>query len=94
VLAMALASNHSIYDLVNDSGKVVLVSSFVPLAAGLFWKKATRRGAHASIVLGLATWIALEAAAPEATVPPALAGLAASLLGMVLGSLGGRPRAA
>lgn len=93
VLAMALASNHSIYDLVNDSGKVVLVSSFVPLAAGLFWKKAARRGAHASIVLGLATWIALEAAAPEATVPPALAGLAASLLGMVLGSLGARPAA-
>ena len=37
-----------IYDLVNDSGKVVLVSSFVPLAAGLFWKSATRHGAQRS----------------------------------------------
>jgi Na+/proline symporter len=87
VLAMALASNRSIYELVNDSGKVVLVSSFVPLAAGLFWKRATRNGAHASIVLGLAAWIGLEMAAPDATVPPALAGLAASVLGMLLGSL-------
>jgi Na+/proline symporter len=94
VLAMALASNHSIYELVNDSGKVVLVSSFVPLAAGLFWKRATRRGAHASIVLGLATWIGLEAAAPGAAVPPALAGLAASFVGMLLGSLGSSRRAA
>lgn len=94
VLAMALASNHSIYDLVNDSGKVVLVSAFVPLAAGLFWKKATRRGAHASMVLGLATWIGLEVAAPEATVPPALAGLLASFLGMLLGSLRDSGRAA
>ena len=93
VLAMALASNHSIYDLVNDSGKVVLVSSFVPLAAGLFWRRATRTGAHASIVLGLATWIALEVAAPEATVPPALAGLVAGFLGMVGGSLAGSRRA-
>src|SRR5690348_4755072 len=39
VLAMALASNQSIYDLVNNSGKVVLVAAFVPLAAGLFWKR-------------------------------------------------------
>jgi Na+/proline symporter len=94
VLAMALASNHSIYELVNDSGKVVLVSAFVPLAAGLFWKRATARGAHASIVLGLGTWIALEIAAPGATMPPALAGLAASAFGMAAGSLGSSRRAA
>ena len=87
VLAMALASNQSIYQLVNDSGKVVLVSSFVPLAAGLFWKRASARGAHASIAAGLAAWLILEAAAPDGMLPPALAGLAASLAGMVAGSL-------
>ena len=88
VLVMALTSKLSIYQLVNESGKVVLASSFVPLAAGLFWKAASARGAHLSIGFGLATWIALELVASDATVPPVLAGLAASALGMVAGSLG------
>jgi SSS family transporter len=87
VLAMALTSRLSIYQLVNESGKVVLVSAFVPLAAGLFWKRASARGAHLAIGGGLATWIALELASPEGVVPPALAGLLASALGMVAGTL-------
>jgi len=87
VLAMALLSNASIYELVNNSGKVVLVAAFVPLAAGLFWARASTAGALAAIVLGLATWIVLERIAPAAVVPPALAGLLASLAGMVGGSL-------
>jgi hypothetical protein len=33
------------------------------------------------------TWIALEIAAPEGLVPPQLAGLLASITGMILGSL-------
>ncbi len=90
-----LASKLSVYQRVNESGKVVLVSSFVPLAAGLFWRRATARGAHLSIVLGLATWIALEMAMPEALVPPALAGFLAAILGMIAGSLtsAARPKA-
>ena len=86
VTGWALTSKASIYQLVNESGKVVLVSAFVPLAAGLFWRRATARGAHVSIGAGLALWIALETLAPEAIVPPALAGLAAGMAGMVLGS--------
>jgi len=86
VLAMALASNQSIYELVNSSGKVVLVAAFVPLTAGIFWHRASLRGAQLSIALGLATWIAMEATSDDAMLPPALAGLAASALGMVLGS--------
>jgi SSS family transporter len=91
VTVMALTSKLSIYQLVNESGKVVLVSAFVPLAAGLFWPRASARGAHASIAAGLATWIALEWMAPEATVPPALAGLLMGIAGMFAGSLS-RPR--
>jgi Na+/proline symporter len=87
VTAMALTSRMSIYELVNESGKVVLVSSFVPMAAGLFWKRATARGAHASIVAGLAAWIAMEWWAADAALPPALAGLAASAAAMAAGSL-------
>ena len=71
----------------NESGKVVLVSSFVPLAAGLFWRRATARGAHLSIAAGLASWIALEIALPEGLVPPAFAGFLAGILGMAVGSL-------
>jgi SSS family transporter len=93
VTVMALTSKLSIYQLVNESGKVVLVSAFVPLAAGLFWPRASARGAHASIAAGLATWIALEWMAPGATVPPALAGLLMGIAGMFAGSLI-RPRRA
>jgi Na+/proline symporter len=87
VTVMALTSKLSIYQLVNESGKVVLVSAFVPLVAGLFWPRASARGAHASIAAGLVTWITLEWIAPEATVPPALAGLLMGIAGMLAGSL-------
>ena len=90
VAAMALTSSMSIYQLVNESGKVVLVSSFVPLAAGLFWKRANTAGAHASIAAGLAVWLAMEWLVPEAIVPPPLAGLLASAAAMAAGSLLGR----
>src|SRR5260221_5059305 len=89
VTAMALTSRLSIYQLVNESGKVVLVSAFVPLAAGLFWKRASARGAHLAIGLGLASWIALELTAPEGAMPPALAALPASVLWMVACTLPG-----
>jgi SSS family transporter len=90
ITGMALRSSLSIYQLVNESGKVVLVGGFVPLAAALFWPRATSAGALASTGAGLATWIALEFAAPEATVPPVLAGLFASIFGMAAGSFTAR----
>lgn len=90
VTVMALTSRLSIYQLVNESGKVVLVGAFVPLAAGLFWRRANTWGARLSVACGLAVWIGLEIASPEGLVPPALAGLAASALGMAAGSLGVR----
>jgi Na+/proline symporter len=67
--------------------KATLVAAFVPLAAGLYWRRATAQGALAAIVGGLATWIALEIAAPEGLFPPQLAGLLVSIAGMLLGSL-------
>jgi Na+/proline symporter len=90
VTVMALASSMSIYQLVNDSGKVVLVSSFVPMTAGLFWKRATARGAHASIAAGLAVWLLMEWLSPDAAMPPPLAGLLASAAAMAAGSLSTR----
>ena len=87
VTVMALTSKLSIYQLVNESGKVVLVAVFVPLAAGLFWPRANARGAMAAFCAGLASWLALEALAADAVVPPALAGFAASAVAMVAGSI-------
>jgi SSS family solute:Na+ symporter len=91
VLAFALQSDASIYQMVQNAYKVTLVSAFAPLVMGLFWKRATTAGALLSVVLGLATWLLMEVAAPEALVPPQLVGLAASFLGMVVGSLAARP---
>src|SRR5450830_1309722 len=64
VTLFALNSNLSIYKMVENAYKVTLVSAFVPLAFGLYWKKANTQGALASIVLGLATWIWMEILAP------------------------------
>ena len=45
VTLFALNSHLSIFHMVENAYKVTLVSSFVPLAFGLFWKPATRRAA-------------------------------------------------
>jgi Na+/proline symporter len=87
VMAFALASDASIYQMVQNAYKVTLVSAFAPLALGLYWKRSTTGGALAAVVLGLASWLIMEAIAPEALIPPQLAGLGFSFLGMVLGSL-------
>jgi Na+/proline symporter len=87
VTAMALVSRQSIYDLVNNSGKVVLATSFVPLTAGLFWRRATAQAAWWSALAGLAVWLAAEGLAPEATLPPVLAGFFASAAVMAVTSL-------
>ncbi len=87
VTLFALNSNLSIYKMVENAYKITLVSAFVPLAFGLYWKPANQIGALAAICLGLGTWIGLEIVAPEAICPPQLAGLCAALAGMIVGSL-------
>jgi SSS family transporter len=87
VTIFALNSDLSIYKMVENAYKVSLVSAFVPLVFGLYWKRANRLGALAAIILGLSTWIWLEVLAPDATCPPQLAGLLAALVGMVVVSL-------
>jgi SSS family transporter len=89
-LIFALNSTSTMYEMVQNAYKVTLVSCLVPLAAGIFWKRANNAGAMISVVFGLGTWIVAEFVAPEATLPPQLAGLAASLFGMVVGSYAAR----
>jgi Na+/proline symporter len=90
----SLESATSIHQMVENAYKVTLATAFVPLFAGIYWKRANSFGAGLSIVLGFSAWIAMEFVAPEAALPPQFVGLIASLIGMLAGSLGTRPRGA
>jgi SSS family solute:Na+ symporter len=87
VTLFAMNTEASIYKMVENAYKVTLVAAFVPLAFGLYWKRATQQGALLSIILGLSSWILLEINAPEEFWPPQLVGVLMSLAGMLLGSL-------
>ena len=93
-LLFALNSKSTMYEMVQNAYKVTLVSCIVPLAAGIFWKRANVPGAVLSVVFGLLSWTLAEWVAAEGTVPPQLVGLAFSIVGMVLGSFVPRPAAA
>jgi len=82
----SLHSEASIHEMVGNAYKVTLAIAFVPLVAGLFWKRANNTGAGVSILLGLLVWLGMEMLAPEAVLPPQFAGFIASALGMVIGS--------
>ena len=83
----SLQTETSIHQMVENAYKVTLACAFVPLVAGLYWKRANNLGAGMSIVLGLGVWLAMEFIAPEAAMPPQFAGFIASALGMTAGSL-------
>ena len=101
VLAFALNSDSSIFEMVENAYKVTLAGAFVPLVGGILWKRATSQGALAAIFGGLLSWIMVEvlitggagggeyayALVGEEGIPPQLIGLAVSALGMVAGSL-------
>ena len=52
-----------------------------------YWKRASTQGALLSIVLGIGCWQGAAQLAADALVPANLVGLAASVVGMLLGSL-------
>lgn len=85
-LLFAVNSRSTMYEMVQNAYKVTLVSCLVPLAAGIYWKRANFAGAVLSVALGVVSWLIAEAVAAEATVPPQLVGLAFSAFGMALGA--------
>ena len=88
VLVIALWSDATIYKLVVSTYKVTLVAAFIPLCAGLYWKRATTQGAIAAIVAGLTSWIVLELVnEPTDVWPPQLIGFLCAALGMLAGSV-------
>ena len=89
VLVYAITmQDSSIYEMVSGAYQVPLVGAFVPLAFGLYWKRATTQGALAAVVLGIGTWLVFWAVPGWADAfPQQLAGLMGALIGMVFGSL-------
>ena len=74
--------------MVENAYQVTLVTAFIPLAGGLYWKRATNQGALLSIFCGLAVWLPILVFGPDDPfVPAQFAGLIASAAGMVVGSL-------
>lgn len=87
VTIYAVNSKASIFKMVENAYQITLVMAFVPLLAGVYWRRATRQGALLSIFAGLAIWIVLLDGPEDALVPAQFAGLIASAVGMVVGSL-------
>jgi SSS family solute:Na+ symporter len=83
-----LMQGSSIYEMVSGAYQVTLVGAFIPLLFGLYWKKATTQGAIFSIVLGLTAWLFFLMTPAGEEFPAQLAGVLASLTGMLVGSLG------
>ncbi|HEY5916726.1 MAG TPA: sodium:solute symporter family protein [Chryseolinea sp.] len=86
VIATVMACMRSnIYELVGESSVLSLVSLFVPLVLGLYWKKASPAGAFFSMVLGMITWIIFEVLRTDW--PGLVPATIASAIGMIVGSL-------
>ncbi len=76
----------NIYELVRESSILSLVSLFVPLVMGLYWKRASSAGAFFSMVLGMLTWIIFEVYGTgwPSLVPATLVSFMAMIVGSIL----------
>ena len=86
IIATLLAQwKSNIYELVAEASILMLVSLFVPLTAGLYWKRASEMGALLSIVLGMISYLAFSTL--ELPIYPHIAALGVSAFSMLFGSL-------
>lgn len=75
----------NIYELVGESSILSLVSLFIPLVFGLYWKRSNGAGAILAMVGGSVTWVVLQFY--ETAWPAMVLATLVSLAGMVGGSL-------
>ena len=78
-------SRQNIFELVSEASAFSLVSLFIPLNAGLWWKKASAMGSHLSMIAGLLVWIYFNFINPN-DIPSVWYGLLASMMGLLLGT--------
>ena len=71
-----------VYNLILDSNSVILVCVTVPFIAGVWWKRANRSGALASMAMGFLTWFVAILFAPD--FPGDLLGLLVALVTMLV----------
>lgn len=82
---MSTTRDTNIFDLVGESSAFSLVSLFIPLAAGIYWKRANLLGCLCAMIIGLGVWVFCLWQATD--ISPMLWGLLASAVSMVIGSL-------
>ena len=82
---MSTTRDTNIFDLVGESSAFSLVSLFIPLATGIYWKRAKLTGCLCSMLIGFGVW--LLCLWQQTEISPMLWGLLASTVGMVAGSL-------
>jgi Na+/proline symporter len=82
---MSTVRSTNIFDLVGESSAFSLVSLFVPLTAGIYWKRANLTGCLWSMSGGFITW--LLCLWIDTDYPALVWGLLASAIAMILGSL-------
>lgn len=88
VTLYAMYSKASIFKMVENAYQITLVAAFIPLLCGLYWRRATNQGALVAIFCGLSVWLAiLLAGGDDPFIPAQFAGLIASIVGMIAGSL-------
>ena len=75
----------NIYELVGESSILSLVSLFVPLTFGIYWKRSSSTGALLAMVFGMLTWIIFEVY--DTSWPSLIPATLVSLLSMIAGSL-------
>lgn len=85
LVATLLASwSSNIYELIGESSMLLLVSLFVPLTAGLYWKRSSSGGALLAISFGLLSYLIFYSL--DLVIPAHLTATGFSALGMILGS--------
>ncbi|SIN79094.1 sodium:solute symporter family protein [Algoriphagus halophilus] len=86
LVATVIATMESdIYDLVAGASILMLVSLFVPLTAGLYWKKASPVGCLLSMMVGMVSYLISDQLNP--VIDSHLIGLIFSILAMIIGSI-------
>jgi SSS family transporter len=83
-VVMALQDSN-IYELVAGASILLLVSLFIPLTTGLYWKKSSKVGAILSMIIGMLTYLVIDNFEPE--ISSHIYGLLASAIAMMAGSL-------
>ncbi len=85
IIATLIATMESnIYDLVAGASILMLVSLFVPLTAGLYWKKASATGSLLAMIIGMISYLIADQLEPQ--IGSHIIGLVFSILAMIIGS--------